>query len=87
MKLEFFDIFMLSSLVFVFLLMMFGPTTRKRRCSSPGTHNYEPRYSEQPRDLSGIKECSAALALELAVYRVYEGDVCKWCGNRINKEG
>jgi len=58
---------------------------KKDRCYNGGNHhNFEGRYTEQPRSGSmkaeGIYDIRA-----LFYYNVYVRDVCTWCGKTVEK--
>jgi hypothetical protein len=62
----------------------------KHRCTNGGNqHKFKPRYSILHGDIK-LGEFKGSLdafqsAMEKMADRVYEGDVCSWCGKIINK--
>ncbi len=60
---------------------------KKHHCYNGGNeHNFNPRYSEKPNkiDLSG--PIGDRDLRSLLFYKVYECDVCVWCGKVIYKD-
>ena len=60
----------------------------KNRCYNGGNkHNFQPRYSEK-ESLFKIKGELLTIdeARKLMYYKVYEKDICKWCGEEIKNE-
>ena len=64
---------------------------KKTRCYNGGNqHKFEPRYNERERDIGesgklryfGLSELRDFLTL-----KIYERDVCVWCGKTIKKKG
>ena len=63
---------------------------KKTRCYNGGDqHNFQPRYSERERILSAGCSITSSDLAELRNFltlKVYERDVCVWCGKTIEKE-
>jgi hypothetical protein len=59
-----------------------------RRCTTDGTHNFQPRYDEQPpatlRNANGPPDDLVDVIRALTV-KTYVCDVCTWCGKQVQR--
>lgn len=57
----------------------------KDKCYCGGKrHNFEPRYSEKPAlDIKFKYNCTAKEARSFMFYKIYEHDICIWCGKTV----
>lgn len=60
---------------------------KKIYCYEGGTkHNFQPRYSEQQRTGNfNLYYLTSEQARILTTLKIYEKDVCEWCGETIHK--
>ena len=61
----------------------------KTSCYNGGNqHKFEPRYSERERDIDNysIRYFELSELRDFLTLKIYERDVCVWCGETIEKE-
>ena len=62
---------------------------KSSKCYSGGNrHNFQPRYSEIPSQINKVNSTGmdGDELKSLLTLKVYNGDICSWCGKVIKKD-